>query len=136
MAINGASMQPDATTYVAPSGGSGVAISSGFSHVANKVVAHFDDQTEFLTRTIIEFSSKKPTALVSAPGGYSQQRQSVFVKVPLTLANGNRTIITAGSFISRDVEMEAADHMALRLLLCQLTGQAAFNGFWDGGNQN
>jgi hypothetical protein len=129
MTIEAGSIAPDSTTYVAPTGGTPEAISV-LDKVGGKTIANFDSETDHLTRTLMEFSTKAPVVLPSAPGGYSQLREEIFVKIPMTLANGNRTVCTGSVKISRDPEMTTVSQQALRLLLCDLLGNTAFDAFW------
>lgn len=135
MSINGGTVKPDATTFVVPTGGaSAVALIAGYAKSLGKVVAHLTGESDFLTRTSIEFSVKDPVAQVSAPGGYTQIRQTVFIKVPMTLANGNRTVNTLSITMSRDPEFDATDTMSLRLLGCQALGDADLDEFFTVNN--
>lgn len=130
MTIGNSTIVPDATSYGGTSGGTGVAISLLKSAGLTKVTAKYDDDTDFLTRTLMEFSVKDPVVQSTAPGGYTQARETVFVKKPMTLANGNRTVNTINITISRDPEMTEADLLAFRLEATQLIGLSSLDDFY------
>jgi hypothetical protein len=130
MTIEAALLGRDHTTYTAPTGGTDKAISIAASQNGQKVTATFDVETDFTTRKSIEFTVKDPVALESAPGGYTQARETVAVKWPMTLSNGNRTVNTAQISIARDPEMSDTDVSALRLMLTQILADSAFDSFW------
>jgi len=130
MTIEASTVAPDSTGFATPTGGTSVGISLLKSPSAGKVIAKYDTETDFLTRTTIEFSIKDPVALSSAPGGYTQARSTVFIKKPMTLANGNRTVNTLSITLSRDPEMTSTALAALRLEACQFLGKGSFDDFY------
>lgn len=130
MAIDTAAILMGSTAFVAPTGGASNDLSI-ISRAGTKVVAHLDGATSFTTRKTVEFSAKDPVALESAPGGYTQAREKVVVKWPITLANGNRTVNTATIEIARDPEFTTANCVDLRLMLAQLLGDSDFTDFWN-----
>jgi hypothetical protein len=134
MTIDAATLALDHTTHVAPTGGSALAISRNTSPKTNAVIASQDAETDFLTRTSVEFSFKSPIELLTAPGGYTQAREVVLVKSPMTLANGNRTVNTLSITCSRDPEMTTGDFKSLRLIAVQLLGSVEYDLFWAAHN--
>lgn len=134
MPISGATVAPDATTYAAPTGGADLTLSSVSTSGVDKVKAFYTSETDFLTRTEYEFSVKYPAVLSTAPGGWTQARQTVFMKKPRTLANGNRTVDTCSITFAHDPETTTADRLAMRLELVQLLGNTTFGSFWKTNN--
>lgn len=132
MTIDASTLDRNAfATYVAPSGGAPEAISVVRNLSASKATATFDADTNILTRKLIDFTVRDPVLLSTAPGGYTQSRQTVLFKFPFTLANGNRTVNTLSMTMSIDPEAIATDLPFLRLLGSQVLGLASFDSFWE-----
>jgi len=130
MTIEASSIIPDGTTFVAPTGGTAVAISLLGAASGGKVTAKYDTEYDFLTRTLFDFSVKDPVQLDSAPGGYTQARETVVIKRPITLTNGNRTVNTITITVSRDPETSAADLKAFRLEAGTILGASSMDDFF------
>jgi len=88
-----------------------------------------DDASPFVTQTEIDFSIVEPVVKASAPNGYTQKRNSVFLKVPVILANGNRTVKTYQLLSAVDVETTDAEYAADVNLLVQCAIDAAVADF-------
>lgn len=129
MAIQLAYIAPDADTFVAPTGGTQGQLTGTYDS-GTKLTAHYLGDDDFLSRATVEFTVKKPIAQSSAPGGYTQIREQIVIKRPMTLANGNRTINTATLSFARDPEMSSTDFMSLQLEVAQILGFTAFQEFW------
>jgi len=71
-----------------------------------------DDGAPFVTQTEIDLSIVEPVVKVSAPNGYTQRRNTTFIKVPVILANGNRTVDTYQLITAVDVETSDAEYAA------------------------
>lgn len=130
MAIDGGNIIPDATTYVAPTGGFATLLNVAFAE-GRKAVARVATETGFLDRHTFEFSSKDPVANASAPGGWTQSRSVLLIKQPYTLANGNRTVNTLRIELAVDPEVTAAESLALRLAAAECLGRPSYVDFWD-----
>jgi len=89
-----------------------------------------DDGSEFLSSTQVQFSSKDPNVSTGAPNGYTQQRSSVKVLVPLLLDNGNRTFNTVTIELAYDVETTSAEKDSLISMGVQLLNDSDFSDFW------
>lgn len=131
MAINGATPIVGATTYVAPTGGSADTLSAFGSN--GGVTAIFDGDTELLTQKKATFTAKDPQVQVSAPNGYTQAKRQAYIRVPLTLDNGNITTNSIRVEVSVDPETTAAEIAELRLLASQILGDSDFTPFWSLG---
>lgn len=130
MSIGAGTLLKDSTTYAAPTGGTSADISIA-SRSGTKVAAYFDGDSNFVTRRLIDFSAKDPVVQKSAPGGYTQAREKVTIRWPITLANGERTVCTGTIEIARDPEFTAAQTKEMRMLLLQILGDGDFTNFWD-----
>lgn len=135
MSIDASALMPDATALPAPTGGTSVNISAT-RNPNGKVIAHFDAETDFLSRTTFEFATKDPVANASLPGGYTQAKESVFIKVPFTLANGNRTHNTITTTVSRDPEWDYSEAQFMRLLMGHILGASGMVAFWQSHNMS
>ncbi len=124
-----ASTIKEGATAVAASGGTDVTLVS-LGIQGNKNTLNFSTDTTALARRIAEFSTKPYAVDVSKPGGYTQQRNTVLVKFPKTLANGNRTMNTAKYELSVDPETTAAEVETYQEIMGQLIATAAFLDFY------
>lgn len=89
-----------------------------------------DDGSDFLDQTIITFTARDPQVNSGAPNGYTQQRSSVKVGKPKTLANSALTTNTASATIAFDIETTDAEKEELIEELVQLIRGSAFADFW------
>lgn len=90
-----------------------------------------DDGAEFQLQATVDFTVKAPKVSVSAPNGYTQARNSAFLKQPLLLDNGEYTTCTGSISISCDPEMTAAEKLTMRVYLAQILVDSDFTAFWD-----
>jgi len=88
-----------------------------------------DDGATYLLQTEIDFSIVEPVIKPAAPNGYTQKRNTVFVKVPKVLANTNRTVNTYKLETAVDVETSEAEFTAGLNLLVQAVVDAAVADF-------
>lgn len=128
MTINSASIPVDAT--ITPSAGTATTLKTKSNDGALHVV-FLDDGADLLTQSVMEFSYKEPKAQSGAPNGYSQARNTVVIKKPLALDNGNRTVNTLRIEFAGDVEMTAAEKLSLRTLGVLALSDSDFTEFWD-----
>jgi hypothetical protein len=128
MTIANASIPIGAT--FAPSGGSATTIKTKEAN-GPRHLAFLDDGSALLDQQTADFSYKAPKVSVGAPNGYTQARNTVVVKVPLTLANGNLTVNTIRIEQSCDFETSAADKASLREWAVHLLNDSDFTEFWD-----
>lgn len=89
-----------------------------------------DDGSDYLSRTVVKFTSKDPVKSNGAPNGMTQQRSEVKIVRGFPLDNGNHTTNTAGAYLSCDPEATDAEKAALMEALVQLVIQAATEAFW------
>ena len=124
--INNASV-PVGTTYT-PSGGT----ATSFKTKSNRDnhIAYLDDGSELIDQVTAEFSVKEAKVLESAPNGYSQARNSVFVRNPLALDNGGRTMNTGSVSLNCDIETTDAEKLAILELLAHFILDSDFAEFW------
>lgn len=127
MSISSASVLKDGT--VATTGGTATSMITLDKGNGHKVL--IDDGAAFNLQSTIDFSVKSPKVSSSAPGGYTQGRNSVYLRVPLSLDNGNRTVNTAQISISCDPETTDAERLTMRVYLAQLLVDSDFTVFWD-----
>lgn len=128
MPLSSASILSGAT--ITPSGGTALAFGSeGIVNNTNLIYATAD--TDYRTRKEMACTVKKPKPLTTAPNGYSQSRNKIVIRVPLTLANGLVTSQTLLIEQSVDVESTAAVNLELRKLAAQALIDADYTAFWD-----
>lgn len=128
MSISSASVLKDGT--VATTGGTATALlSKGTSLTQHNCL--LDDGATFALQSEVQFSIKEPKVSATAPNGYTQVRNVVFVKVPVVLDNGNSTVNTANITMAFDPEMTAAEKLSVRVYLAQLLTDSDFTDFWD-----
>lgn len=129
MPIGNASLLEGATTYVVPTGGTAFNFNK-LRNLDTGIEVRFDTDTGLVDRRSATFTYKDPVPSSSAPGGWTQAREKVFVKIPFTLDNGNRTVNTATIQISTDPEVTAAEKREILHLLTQLLGDSDFDDFY------
>lgn len=126
MSIGSASILKDGTISV--TGGTATAMLATGSNM-DQVQAVFDG-TSFVDRSSARFSVKPPSAQASAPSGYTQARNEVYVKVPITLADGTVVFNTVNVKMSFDVATTAAQKDTVRGIIAQIVADTDFDGFW------
>lgn len=131
MAIAGSNFQKD-STYVDPTGGTTKTFSDLEVEGRNRIV-YFDGSLP-LTRSTATWSSVEPRVKVDAPNGYTQARRFCLIHVPLVLANGKRTIVSAQSILSFDVETPITLIDNLRFYGAQSFGRVYSAAFWQAGS--
>lgn len=131
MAILGASLFKGGT-YVDPTGGTVVAFSDLGGELRNRQV--YLDGTLPLDRTEVTFASKEARVKSDAPNGYTQPRRSMVIRVPLVLANGNRTVNTARVELSVDVETPITEIDNIRGYVAHAVAKSFSNAFWRSGS--
>jgi len=105
MSINNTTIAEDGA--IAVTGGTNkTLISRGGDSNSNHFYVN-EDAVANLRRTL-DITVKDAKVQVSAPGGYTQERQVIVTKVPIILANGNRTVNTYRTEISVDPETSVA----------------------------
>ncbi len=92
-----------------------------------------EDTTANLRRTL-HVTASQSRVLASAPGGYSQERQTILYKVPMILANGNRTVNTIRIEVSVDPEFSVAARAAMRSEAAQFLFDSDFTPLFEKGN--
>lgn len=90
-----------------------------------------DDASEYLALTKVEFSAVDAKVNTGAPNGYTQQRNSVVLKVPLALDNGKVTTNTVRIEVATDIETTDAEKLELREKAAQILYGSAYTEFWD-----
>lgn len=118
-----------------------VAITAGTSTVleTSEVIGgshnvFLDDGSDLIDLTTATFTVTKHKPQASAPGGYTQARRKVKVRIPRTLANGNRTVDTFDIAMSTDPETTDAERLTMRVLACGILTDSDFLKFWDDGS--
>lgn len=128
MSIRNASV-PVGATY-APTGGTATSMVV-LSQESGKISSFIGTSgVTAQTRTECVFDAKIPRPNVAAPGGYTQGRSTVTVKVPKVLANLARTVNTAKVELAFDPETTVAEVTALKTTLINLINDADFDTFW------
>lgn len=128
MSLNNASVLSGTT--VSATGGTPLAFSSlGSNGSINPLYA--TDDTDVRTQRSIICGTKAPKISASAPNGYTQQRSSLTVKIPLVLDNGESTVNTIRIEMSSDVETTDAEKAELRNIAAQTLFDTDFTEFWD-----
>lgn len=130
-----ASVIKEGATTVAASGGTDVTlVSLGIQGNKNSLI--FSTDTNLSTRRLAEFSVKQPAVSASAPGGYTQARNTVLVKFPKTLANGAITVNTGKFELAYDPQTTQAEVESYCEQMAQMAGTAAFMSFQKDQNLN
>lgn len=128
MTISTASVLKDGT--VATTSGTATSLLSK----GNTLLQHnciLDDGAVFALQSSLQFTTKEPKASESAPNGYTQGRNSVYLKAPLSLDNGKTTVNTGSISIACDSETTAAEKLTMRVYLAQILVDPDFTDFWD-----
>jgi len=130
-----ASVIKEGATTVAASGGTDVTlVSLGIQGNKNPLI--FSTDTNLATRRLAEFSVKQPAVSTSAPGGYTQARNTILVKFPKTLSNGSITVNTAKMELAYDPQTTQAEVETYCETIAQMSGTAAFMSFQKDQNLN
>lgn len=87
--------------------------------------------TGYSDRNDLSFTVKSPKVNAASPGGYTQGRSVLFVKVPRTLANGDKTFDTLRVELAKDSETSAADSLEMRRVIAQILTESSWVPFWD-----
>jgi len=128
MSISAASVTVGAT--FAPTGGSATSLLQK-SDDGNSVQTILDDGSILLSQKQVDFSTQAPKVSTGAPNGYTQARNTVVIKVPLTLDNGNRTVNTIRIELASDIETTDAERDTLRELAMHVLNDTDFDDFWN-----
>lgn len=128
MSINGSSI-PVGATYT-PSGGSATTLKTKTVD-DKKHVVFLDDGNDLINQTTLEFTSKAPHVSTGAPNGYTQARNTVLIKQPFVLDNGNITVITAKVDVAVDFELTAAEKLSFRELMAHVILDSDYLEYWD-----
>lgn len=128
MTISAGSILKDPT--ISPSGGTAQSFSSLGGTLERKNV--YFDGTQFGSRVEAEFTVKPPRVSASAPNGYTQARETVLIKSPLALDNGNTTINTISITMAADIELTDAENLTMRKYAAQILTDTEFSEFWNG----
>jgi len=128
MPISNAIIKMDATAIGAVTGGTSETLKSLGDSLKQHDI-HYGGGTS-LNRNTISFESVEHQASSGAPGGTTQERSSLIVRVPLTLANDAKTTNSLRISLSVDPETTEADRLDLMLTGAQLLGNTDFAAFW------
>jgi hypothetical protein len=115
---------------VATTGGTGTPLKS-LGNTLEQHELYLDESKPLIEQTTITASVKRPKVSVSAPNGYTQGRNTVYIKVPLKLDNGSITVNTIRLEIAADFETSAAERLGMRVLAAQMLTSSQFVDFWD-----
>lgn len=125
----------EGATTVAASGGTDVTlVSLGIQGNTNTFT--FSTDLVNLTRRLLKCSVKPESVSASAPGGFTQRRESFVLSFPRVLANGNRTIDTVRVEVAHDPSTTDADVESMCEQSAQILGTAAFMDFYKRQNLN
>jgi len=90
----------------------------------------FVSGTNLLDQKTLKFSVKRPKVSPTAPGGFTQARNTLYLKVPFTLASGLVTYVSAKVEISVDPEYPEDENRYLRAMISDLLTDTELNDFW------
>lgn len=127
-----ATIKTGATAIAATGGDDQALVSLGIVNNTNPLM--FDGDADQRTRRTATFSVKPAKVSTSAPNGYTQIRNTVVIRFPRILANGNLTVDTFRGELSRDVETTAAQTEEMLESSSQMIGTSAFLPFWADSN--
>lgn len=131
MSIRSSSILVDGTVAIT-AGTATASISKGNDLNIHTVV--LDDSSEFIDQTTMVFTAKDPKVSASAPNGYTQQRNTVKINVPLALDNLQRTVNTVTVIVACDPETTDAEKASMRVLATNVLNDSDFTAFWDDGS--
>jgi hypothetical protein len=124
MPINGSTFNEGAT--ISSSGGTAKTLTYTGGN-ADRSEFYVEEDSSSITRRTLTAERTQPRVSGSAPGGYTQERETVKLVQPKTLANTNRTHNTATFTLSCDPETTDAE----KLLLVQSLGELIVSGQVD-----
>lgn len=117
-------------TTLSGTGGTATGFLDGGDSVGIHNVA-LDDSSEFINQTGLQFTTKAPKVLASAPNGYTQRRCTVVIQRPLALDNDGRTVNTLRMELAVDIETTAAEVSSLLELGAQVLFDSDYSDFWQ-----
>lgn len=129
MSLRDSSINVDGT--VATTGGTATTLKSK----GNTLDRHdllLDDGSTLGGQTVVSASVKSPKVSAGAPSGYTQARNTMYVKVPFTVPSTSLlTSQTIRMEIATDIETTDAQKLSLRVLAAQLLADSDYTAFWD-----
>lgn len=128
MPLANASILVDGT--VATTGGTATTLESK-GGTSNNHNLFLDDGSLLQSQTEIQASTSNPKVSTTAPNGYTQARNTIKLKVPLVLDNGNTTVNTITITQATDIETTDAEKLSMRVTAAQLLHDSDFVKYWD-----
>jgi hypothetical protein len=116
---------------ITPSGGSALTFSASSSSNGNSIKAYCNEDVNLVTRRNVEFSASEPRPNANSPSGFTLARNSIYVKVPFELANGEITTHTLQIKMARDAEALPANILEMRKLGAQLFIDSELDDFFN-----
>lgn len=92
-----------------------------------------DEAVIFPLRRSVDFSYKGPTVNANSPDGYTQRRNSCFIRMPILTASGLYTTNTVSITVSTSVEMTDAQILEMRLIASSALTDLGMNDFYNEG---
>lgn len=89
-----------------------------------------DDGAVFQLQKELDFSVKEAKVSASAPNGYTQARNALYLKEPFVLDNGSTTVCSGRIEIACDVELTEAERRAILERLCIAALDSDVSDFW------
>lgn len=130
-----ASTIKEGATTVAASGGTDVTLVS-LGIQGNKNTLAFSTDTNLATRRLVEFSVKAPAPSDTAPGGYTQARNTIVLYQPKTLSNAAITKNSIKVETSYDPQTTQAEVEQMCETIGQMVATSAFMAFQKDQNLN
>lgn len=116
---------------ITPTGGTGLTVKTSTNPQGTSVKAYVAEDTDLRTRRSMEFSVSEPKPNSASPNGFTLARNSVYVKVPFTLDNGEVTTHTIQIKMARDAEATQAEILELRKLGAQILIDSDLDDFYN-----
>lgn len=101
------------------------------SDSSTEVECYLDGASSFALRKTIVLGVKRPKVSASSPSGYTQKRNTVLIRFPITLASGEVTVCTGKVEIAADIEMSALEITYLRKYLSDFLVTSDTDEFWE-----
>lgn len=96
----------------------------------NNLELIYSSDSTYATRRSISLSFKPSKALSTGANGFSQARNTLFYRMPITPSGGNLTTNTAELRLNVDPLSTSAEITAMLDDLCQLAKHADMANFW------
>jgi hypothetical protein len=124
-----ASNNVDIGTAISATGGTATSFLGKGSSLDKRFLS-LDDGSVLKDETTYSFGIKRPKVSAGAPGGYTQARNTLFIQMPKTLANGEVTKNSLRVELSADPETTDSEKVDILAQAAQMMFETAFRPYW------